>query len=169
METKLKDVIHLYLGCEAIVDQGEPVEECEKIKLNRLDFEYKDAEWFIYRMSPEGEKPYDRFVPIQILKPILRPLDSMTETEARELFINQDKIHQTTDWIEIKLEKNKPSKFGESGWSVCAKYKTQNGNIQSMSGTMSLTKLTVYQFKILLSKGFDLWNLIESNQAIKKS
>lgn len=144
-EIELRDVIHLYFGCEVqLTDGGDRY----KSKIDGVIIDTLHA--------------YTK------VQPILRSLDSMTVVEARDLFVNQDKIHQTTEWTEIKMEKNKPSKFGESGWSVRAKYRTQNGNTPSMSGTMSLTKLTVQQFSILLSEGFDLFGLIDKGLAIKK-
>jgi hypothetical protein len=64
MKTELKDVIHLYLGCDCTMVDGDLQER--KFKLNAYNLNY-------YRQW------------ISDLKPILRPLSSMTTDERKYL------------------------------------------------------------------------------------
>lgn len=105
MEKNTKDYLHLYLGCEAYWQ-----EEGYKSTYSRpIDFDMlRDADW---------------------IKPILRPLSSMTEEEGNEL--------------------------------------------EMMGHNAVVNKFEINQFhaartRYLLSKGFDLFGLIEAGLAIEK-
>lgn len=90
-DIKPENYLHLYLGCKAIIYQGEP--DSEVFTLNHLDYEYKGAECWEMRVIPrdddgkQNDKSYLKSVPVQLIKPILRKLDSLTEEE-------RDKYHK---------------------------------------------------------------------------
>lgn len=126
MKKELKDYLHLYLGCECILDN----KETGKLigfdsRLHDSDVEMvcftiwidKENDWSVYN----DDKNFER------IKPILRPLSDMTEEEKQNI--------EGTDW----------SLLPDSGWEYTAE-----------------------TFLFLLSKGFDLFGLIEAGLAIDK-
>jgi hypothetical protein len=110
MKTELKDVIHFYWG-----------QECERWHVQYL----KGSNAYRSKIDVEAIR--------ELAKPILRPLSSMTEEEARELF-----KHQYGD-----------EKYNRTMLRFAFQYSPD-------------------AFRYLLSKGFDLFSLIENGQALEK-
>lgn len=115
--TKLKDVLHLYLGCEVLYNN-------KRWRLWSLSKELAK----LVRSKSEYNEQYTRFIEdyTHIIKPILRPLSDMKEDE-------KEQVMGTSEGI-----------------------KDEN------SAAMAMAAAT----RIMLSKHFDLFNLIESGQAI---
>lgn len=114
---------------------------------------------FMYRNRMGGDIEYDEIIPKTIqeyldndfaeIKIILRPLDSMTEYE-RMLYL----LLEFGNLPKIK------SNAMDKG---CIRWETENG--------INYLPLVIFrpdQFLWLLSKGFDLFNLIEEGYAVKK-
>ena len=177
MKKDIKGYLHLYIGSQ-VARVGEPghsgtlkgvcaseVEAGKTIAIIDEGGKTEVADWFA-EVYPEE---------IQLL---LRPLSDMTEDEARELFVVKDQ-HQKIDfkWTRITLEKYPTSKFEtamkfEPGWRVNAAYRypdDPNGKERGMIGTLSLGIFSPSQFTLLLSKGFDLFNLIPEGLAIDRT
>ena len=114
METKFKDVAHLYIGCELAIEDSE-----RKCKLAGIN--YSDG----FSINDEYNFRFKKYFPF---KPLLRPLLDMTK-EERDYVFSFEKGYDELKFIE--------------SLSVDA-------------------KITSY----LLSKGFDLFGLIESGEAI---
>lgn len=98
---------------------------------------------------------------------ILRPLSSMTEEEAIELFKMEYSASTTVNWISIEMRKEDIRPFHEKlkiepSYRVNAKYLLDNGKESGMSGSMSMKEFNSEQFTWLLSKGFDLFGLHEA-------
>ena len=110
------------------------------------------------------------FVLFNKAKPLLRPLDSMTEEEAIDVF----KMVSLFDLSECKFE------FGENGerWinasfggRVIDSIKFIGDNIEMMNndGTFSAVNPIAFVMSYYLSKGFDLFSLIPNGEAIDKT
>jgi len=117
MQTQLKDVIHLYLGCQ--------------YRVRYIDYEVGQyTVWSVLTAARLSKLDDLSIADIQIQ---LRPLSSMTEEELDEVL-----------------------KIGE-----------HQNNGQSVSGFVRGWKAFGAQtFAYLLKQGFDIFNLIESGQAI---
>jgi hypothetical protein len=133
--TQLKDVLHLYLGCEVDhqseiwqlrgIEIGNNGNAVCKLRRKRPDRQTYDVEKVEFRT---GDIP---------TKPILRKLESMTETERREVDVirsNNLNVIQIPEPVHGRYEESIPLVFA-----------------------------------YFLSKHFDLFGLIESNQAIDQS
>lgn len=153
MNTQLKDVIHFYLGAKTKgVDGG-----------------------MIYTLSGIDRKGnamfYDGFGNEIWLSPgwklLLRRLESMTEEENKELLIkrfygNEDILLQTVDTF--KFYPDEAKRRIKRGRGVA--FTLLKGSKHVMTGTLIYNQLSPAQFQYLLSRGFDLFSLIESGQAI---
>lgn len=109
MKTDIREVLHFYLGCESYwAEDGMKSTYSRKIDYDML----KEADW---------------------IKPLLRPLSSMTEEEFNEMYFKMP------GGVEIESRATvEPKRFD----------------------------ITPHQVKYLLSKGFDLFGLIDSSQAL---
>lgn len=90
-------------------------------------------------------------------KPILRRLESMTEEEALHLASLSEYPDHFND---VKAEKNQ---FGD--WIVTWQGIEESRNIFNSTGEMFYCS---EQFQYLLKKGFDLFQLLDSGQAIEQ-
>lgn len=120
--TKFKDVAHLYLGCECILDG-------EKVKLSAYHIEFWN----------DG------------IKPLLRPLDSMTE---EEWLANRDKF--SFDVISAYSSRNE---------TFCDKPKI----VLIFENRLNTNTLRFKDGLELIKMGFDLFSLIPNNEAIDKT
>jgi len=145
MQKKIENYIHHYLGCGVTVLN--PITK-EWSKVRRLCF--TDCNLIVN---------YSRDA-----KLILRPLSDMTENEAIEYF----NLHETTIIIKKEILKK--------GVGFQYKWKSERGNLEdgfSYSGVgiafSDKNKYNSTEFVYLLSKGFDLFGLIEAGFAIDRS
>jgi len=144
--TQLKDVIHFYLGCELY---WVFLNETSVLDVSLL----KDLQNHLHQ-----------------IKPILRRLDSMTEEELKECVIlsyferNRDIISQCFDEVIISTDNRNKKLHG-----TAIPYTLFKDGKHFMTATLSENHLNPEQFLYLLKQGFDLFNLIDSNQAIDKN
>lgn len=143
MEKNIKDYLHLYLGCECEHNSWEigrdevPTYFSQGRKISNLD----------EGMLSESE--------LFEIKPILRPLSDMTEEEAVEVAKESE---WTPHFRDVKVERNR---FGDIivSWDGMAESREEF----NATGEMFYCS---EQFIYLLSKHFDLFNLIESGLAL---
>jgi hypothetical protein len=121
MSKEIKDYLHLYLGCEAMYGD-------RKIVICGLNINSQHIQNIV------GQETFL----IKEIKPLLRPLNDMTEEE-----FNEFKKHSDSDFSKMCM-------------------------IDSMMKDGSYTRLchSAFAQQYLLSKGFDLFGLIESELAI---
>jgi hypothetical protein len=149
----IKDYIHLYIGCK--VSREHKADRSEKFseygKLVGVSASEVEPGRIVAIIDVGLDHQHEWYVEETILN--LRPLSSMTEEEAMEAILLMDTIAQS-DKPRIKILKlnniNIPFWLGEN---KIARY-------------VSFNDLNPKQFQYLLSKGFDLFNLIENNLAI---
>lgn len=127
MKTELKDVLHLYLGCEC------------KDTFNDVMFVLDSRNLYLYSLSDS----------LNQIKPILRPLSSMTEEEAVEL-------------ISLYIPKDKTNLIGFGSVNM----NQLNYKIGQSVLNKHWDKLSAIEFQYLLSKGFDLFGLIDNGLAL---
>lgn len=136
----IKDYIQFYLGCDV------------QWARNSLQTPSK-AKLLCYNICGECvlENKDNQFqVNISLIKPILRPLSSMTEEEAKHLFV----LHFDAD----------PEKIVYSHFDEVENYHIAEWDNRRFA--IYLKALSPDAFIYLLSKGFDLFGLIESNLAV---
>lgn len=148
MERKIEDYLYLYLGCEAIFDN-------KRWKLFRIDNK-------IARLTrPREGRSYGSWVECNIKDcfPLLRPLSDMTEEDVSEW---SDVTVTNTPYC---VELDSKDEFGEfttvyPDGSILSKSK-DDGDIRPINGG--------HLFRLLLSKHFDLFGLIEAGLAINST
>jgi hypothetical protein len=139
-ETDIKDYLHLYLGCQAIIKDDDGADR--KFHLNAYNLNYY-RDW------------------ISAVKPILRPLDDMTEEEAQPLCQMQINGLQEGDRATI-------SQFNMF-YKRCEFYIHHSDDPElHVYRFLSFKEFNPKQFAYLLSKGFDLFGLIDAGLAIEK-
>jgi len=158
IEKKLKDYLHLFLGCECMwkVFGDDDIE----FKKSSIDLKILDR---VYDRQPF------------VIKPILRPLSSMTEDECGDIYtIERDRFlgHKTIDFdvrksdngfvvtrIDLLDDRLMIGFYGQI-------YKIiEDGTSPHIEPIRNQHEITRY----LLSKHFDLFGLIESGLAIDKT
>jgi hypothetical protein len=162
---KIRDILHLYLGCEAEVNvtYRYPKKTHRLLKavflgINRLsvDTSYTARPFDVYG------KPWDEFYETkEAPKPILRQLSSMTEEEARVItgYTAFENIREVT-------------KFWKDDKCACVEYRWKHdGMVDGWAYSASAVYFTKDEwtpelFQYLLSKHFDLFNLIPEGLAI---
>lgn len=137
---ELKDVLKFYLGCEVLLESKMygVGGKPDKIRERLVGIDENGAEGEQHILY-EGD-----------FKLILRPLSSMTEEEALEF---------------ARIERPEAEKVKLKDGKVWSYHDPKDGTFYKWL-THSLETITPKQFVWLCKKGFDLWNLIESNQAI---
>jgi len=122
MTKDIKDYLHLYLGCEVMLDS---IIESSEPNIKTLTAIQSIAPFVVLR--DKGDSRQGEWVDMNNCKPILRPLSDMTEEEKKLFGI-------------IKIE--------ERSFSIETHFES---------------------FRLLLSKHFDLFGLIEAGLAIDKT
>jgi hypothetical protein len=138
----IRSYLHLYVGCECEASQ-------EGVK-----FTYN------IKITPELLCDYDW------IKPILRPLSDMTEDEAVEF------IHLKHRSILCNIDRTEVTKiiFGESKNIIHFTYFKKRGcGAEGGGQTYYVNQSDPEQFMFLLSKGFDLFDLIPAGLAIDRT
>jgi len=171
---QLKDVIHLYLGCEVTTGGWMPKvkkQECE-INLLSVDWERQVSRvgWF-YPSYDKCIKSEAWEIPTKDIKPILRKLSDMTEEEA--IFIAKIVLFENYHGFTGRAEKY------NDRYVVWDKGNSEGDHVeilfdgQIVRWVQSKVEDAPYEccyeiFPYLLSHHFDLFNLISSSQAIDK-
>lgn len=143
---KLKDVLHYYLGCEY---------RCDYVEGGKINYICKD---FYGEGKPAvRDNENSGWIAATLIKPILSKLEDMSEEDAIECAKLSEWEPHFTD---VKVER---TKYGD----LLVKWQgnVEGGEQQNITGDMFYC---AEQFHYLLSKGYDLFNLIETNQAIDR-
>lgn len=143
MEKKLADYLPLYLGCEVLYGK-------EVWVLTGINGNY----WYVERRNSSLHE-----VGIQDIKPILRSLSDMTEEES---------IWVAGLTFTDNVSKKKKAEYGRAIIGYHFLEEAYSGELLRMAMEFSSNdsfELTRY----LLSKGFDLFGLIEAGLAIDKT
>lgn len=164
METRnIKDFLHLYLGCE--------VENYPYKKYEGIETQPKRMIGLLVGVIGEYAHIQNKDVfgkdwdiikePIADVKPLLRPLSSMTEEEAIEL-VKLSEWESYGDHPHIRNYKTYKNNFDHLvvSWGEGLREKNIPENKKVFAPN---------EFQFLLSKHFDLFNLIESGLAIDKT
>lgn len=181
---KLSDVIHFYLGAEAEFDG-------RRGKITKVSIQNNKP---LIRISWTSE--YNRYIDAWAseIKLFLRPLSSMTEEEAAYLYRIIEPIPMFNDWKIVSRTEGYTEQGHEIHDSIiCFRFDSYCGHpsvkdylpqllLQLDDEDCSITwgrfrdagnelmdsieDSQSDQFCYLISKGFDLWNLISTNQAI---
>lgn len=152
MEKNIKDYLHLYIGCEVMAPcmswDEEPV---AKGILTGIHGEYEAEIQFIIDGNAEESPDYAKFIDV---KPILRKLDSMTEEETAE-------FKKLIPWIDF--ERFLPG----NRWRYNEHEETSKHETRVVCNTSAgINTLPMVVVPYLLSKGFDLFGLIDAGLAI---
>ena len=146
--TKFKDVAHLYLG-------GECIYEKEKFIIEGIrDTDYFPCTQNTYLTKEKTPESDRRFVNVNNIKPILRPLSDMQEDEQIVVGL----ISRGIELSEATYSDKIFAKEFAVSWAI------RKGSRPVMS-VADCVKLTTY----LLKQGFDLFGLIENGIAIDKT
>lgn len=138
----IKDYLHFYIGCKAEF-------------LGYKKTWTGDITIFTIMAMADGELGY--------VKPILRPLSDITESEAKELII-RDNRQYLVDWIEKGQYEEYPDR---QDYSTYLSRLHDNDECYCSQLLQAIGNFEVWTY--LLSKGFDLFGLIESGLAIDKT
>ncbi len=157
MKREIKDYLHLYIGCEVKLSNWFLDNTAQKILTGcetcgvspeaRLTFyspTYKECE-----DNTPASKSETYSLPMKDVKPILRPIHDMTEQEACEFVMAHPFYgkHQTMHWEHYRR---------------AVHFKViYNGQSRKWCKQIPERGETPEQFKYLLSKGFDLFGLID--------
>ncbi len=140
---QLKDVIHFYLGCECL---------CEKETLHEG--------WRCFLTDYEIQENYCGRLNIKLL---LRPLADIMNTEAFVIYKKYFDKEMAEDWSgDTGSAYFNPKKVRVNSSHAIRIF---NGEDYETGDFMKVISLVPY----LLKQGFDLFGLIESNQAIDKT
>jgi hypothetical protein len=142
-ERDIKDYLHLYLGCDMQYNtHHEPQNEPYILTAKNLDEAIEFEE-----------------------RPILRPLSDITDEEIRELF-RHDKISK--EYSNVSYQRELVMNNILMGITVNYDVTTPDGTY-SHSWTLRFSAINAHDFKWLLSKHFDLFQLIDAGLAISKT
>ncbi len=139
----LKDYLHLYFGCECLYNN--------KTTIYSIQAFDKWSEICDLRNVSLGGN-FSNQVGIENIKLILRPLNDMTEEEMLEYGKNVDSLKDCDN-----------AEFSRAGAIVFSTNGFPNGHMYPDDYN------TAESFRYLLSKGFDLFNLINDGLAIDKT
>lgn len=181
MGKEIKDYLHLYLGCECVVEQDLEMEGFETRTLTTASILGKKNQFLTLIGGSSVQKPFAA----EEIKPILRPLSDMTEEEMIGLLqsmVPQDMETKPTDEdYDLEMFRNDEGLMVDGDVAVganitCICYVGQiaireSGDID-MFDEDGKPERVINQpagFHYLLSKHFDLFGLIESGLAIDKT
>ena len=152
MKKELKDYLHLYLGCDCRLDNKETG------KLIGFDSRLHDAElemvcYTIWLDKENDWSVYNDDKNLGRIKPILRPLNNMTEEEIGNFFdLNVDAQVVMGNFNSPFFQVEYIDDYGERTYEH-----------------QYITQLKPEQYRYLISKHFDIFGLIESGLAIDKT
>lgn len=166
MKIELKDILHLYLGQEV---QTTARKESSK----GIPMGYKSGRMLELDVRCQTASVDIDDVPIDFkfneIKPILRSLSDMTDEEFREVVLLHWGDRNIIEHMIFEVKRQKPfkqdAKFGTSiPYSGFDRY----GN-HKIAATFSSNSINAQQFLYLIKQGFDIFDLIETEQSINQS
>lgn len=142
---EIKGVLHFYLGCQVLI-------ESEMFGVNGKPDKIIDI---LTQVNADGSVECKNHTPPEDdFKPILRPLSSMTEEEAKELLRIR---YARNGWAEPIYERHS---------SICIDFKFASSDGKFNQTQLDWDMLDAASVAYLISKGFDLFNLIPEGKAI---
>ena len=145
----LRDYINLYIGCSVVLDHGTSTESIEKMTgVLMSQFIVEDQQLFAQVEMKTIMSISHRNHPVNRLKLVLRPLSSMTEEEAKELI---------GPLLDLKI-------LMIVGGGISYSTIETDGEPE----TLFFRALDPVRFKWMLSKGFDIFDLIPAGLAIEQ-
>lgn len=158
MEKKIEDYLHLYLGCECqlgseieIPDTAPQVEVLTGITVK------KNGQTICYFLNKTIS-----YRTIESVTPILRPLSDMTEEELKE-------VRRTMlEYSDLSFNPSAHQHMSKRGQTFYYENYDDEGNHIS-SSISNISNLPLKCIPLLLSKGFDLFDLIEAGLVIDKT
>jgi len=173
MKTKLGDVIHLYLGQRVFVPETNKEATLTGISLVPggrdviVDVHYSDSvdDWDVFN---DNLDEFDR------VKPILRRLNDITIEEAAHVLQQTYFEHITYPMSDYQMKLNDSGNpvisIDNNWWDHSLTFGVKTGSIWSTDkGPIYNTKLRASIFRYLISRSFDLFGLIDSQQAIDRA
>lgn len=157
-QVKLKDVLHLYLGCEI-----QNSTDAYRGTLLGVQFPCNAIIHCDYfnksHKIPDSKQWGEHIFILEKMKPFLRSLDSMTDEESIEL-VKLSQWESYGDNPHNRIYECYKNNFGKTvvSWGESGREK----NIP-----LNKTAYTIQEFQYLLKNSFDLFNLIPSGQAIQ--
>lgn len=166
MKTELKDVLHLYIGSNLLVQGGAKNPSVEKLVGVNKDISQ------VYTIKNNGEV---RKIGWNWTALILKPLRLISEDEMIDIYTlaTTAPINKKKDRIKCKHSKTKTGKF------ICCEIELVNGryvvsvdadgNIDAFDKTNGYSMIVDSQSKIfayLLERGYDLFGLLKDNSGI---
>lgn len=145
----MQDYIHLYMG-QNVVHVPD-----DKTTANIHGLDLSAGRVFV---NNNDHQMYGE-LKLSEIKLILRPLESMTDEEVREL-IQHDKLRE--EYRSLVYEFFPDGKRIEIQWSV----ETEDGAVITNNWTLSLIEMNAHDFAWALKKGFDLFGLRESGLCV---
>lgn len=155
----VKDYLHLYLGCD--VEYGY---ESRK-KIGELVGKHSEWGWQVFTRQVLVTYHHVRD---ELIKPILRRLSSMTEEEKKEYVRLMCTNGFVSNFGDIEVGEIETSKLTGESFRVTAEMFHQGKPKGTYCGTETLYNYNSRQLIFLLSKSFDLFNLIDSGLAIDR-
>lgn len=167
----IKDYLHLYLGCDV---QTKWHLVCTLVAITKSDYNpYSDC-----KIMRKDQSKVMLDTAFSNIKPILRKLSSMTEEEAIEI---GEIVIGSYDSVKFKADKKLSNSGTFNYWKVHKEHRgygksltiDENGEVDVYDshndGTHTIYMKQHFVTKHLLSKHFDLFQLIESGLAIDKN
>lgn len=156
----IKDYLHLHLGCQIWTGTG-------YVTLIAIQ---KETVSTVFRLIVLNGNQIHEIEWNNDCRLALRPLSDMTDAEFKELImlewgVNRDIVEQKIKTVVKSKEVKHAVKYGTS---IPFRAFDESGN-HVMTGTISSESLNPEQFQYILSKGFDLFGLIEAGLAINKT
>lgn len=147
MKKELKDYLHLYQNIDVKIASDRKAER----KMDTMI--YATGE---YAHCTKSNFPYSQDIPYKNVKPILRPLSSITNTEVIEIVALLSDVY-----LLVKHT-------GNFSYGIDFEFQYNSSNRRRVA-CQRWDELNPEQFIYLLSKHFDLFGLIESGLAIDKT
>lgn len=163
MKKELKDYLHFYIGQIVSADgnefelRGVEYSGAGALACNGLVIDGISQGWWIENCD---------------FKICLRPVSSITKDELKEVVFlffgkhNEDIISQTIG--EVKMKPKEPQDRIKYGTSIPYSLFKKDGSHYA-TATFATNSLNPQQFQYLISKGFDLFELIDTGLAIDKT
>lgn len=157
MSKELKDYLHLYLPIPVELNNGgSKVYNRVAVAVGNMDDEYR----YVTLRLGSGKDSFTHavlFSDKERIKPILRKLSSMTEEEIKFLFNCEQMVAEGVTDISVSVS----IPLIEIKWK-------NKGEAEFCYYHQGLNQLSPRQFHYLLSKHFDLFDLIDDGLAIDK-
>lgn len=147
----IRDYLKFYIGCEVMTTDPQTDETSKGYLTGIAEWPEESVEIQLHNFIHADEEP--TYKAYSDVKPILRRLESMTEEEMAELFWLDNKSFKEMEGVfKLHIDNSRP-RFG-------IRVMLEKDGKHFMTGTLSMSRFNPEQFQYLLSKHFDIFNLI---------